>query len=365
MGKKVLVGMSGGVDSSVAALILKEQGYEVMGCTLRLYDNGDIGEDSESGCCSLDDVSDAESVCRKIGIDHITLNFTDRFRERVMRPFAEGYIKGEIPNPCVECNRRIKFDMMLRQAELLGFDLIATGHYAGTRQKDGKWQLIRPADKKKDQTYVLCFMTQYQLAHTVFPLWGTEKARIREIAGEKGLINSRKPDSQDICFVPTGDYAGFIERFSGYSSEEGDFISEDGEVMGRHSGYIKYTIGQRKGLGAAFGQPVYVTGKNPRGNTVTLSARALTAKSVYLREFNMISGETLTEPTAVSGKIRYNSAEQSAVIYPPDERGLYRVEFDEPVKNPAAGQTCALYCGERVIGGGIINGIKEADGYGC
>ncbi|MCM1579587.1 MAG: tRNA 2-thiouridine(34) synthase MnmA, partial [Ruminococcus sp.] len=264
--KKVLVGMSGGVDSSAAAVILKERGYDVTGCTLRLYDNADIGESKEKGCCSADDVSDAKSVCRKIGIDHITLNFGEYFKRHVMKPFAEEYIRGGIPNPCIECNRHIKFDMMLRQAELLGFDYIATGHYARIEERGGKYELHRSGDRRKDQTYVLCYMNQYRLGRTLFPLWDITKEQTRELAEARGLINSGKPDSQDICFVPDGDYVKFIERFSGHVPCGGDFLGEDGRVMGRHKGYVNYTIGQRKGLGAAFGRPVYVTGKDPEKN---------------------------------------------------------------------------------------------------
>ena len=355
--KKVLVGMSGGVDSSVAALLLMQQGYEVCGCTLRLYDNSVLGSEfSEGGCCSLSDVDDAKSVCRKIGADHITLNFTENFAKYVMKPFAESYIRGETPNPCIECNRHMKFDLMLRHAEMLGFDYIATGHYADIvyGEYSKRWLLKRPADRRKDQTYVLYSMTQHQLEHTLFPLYGMEKAEIRRIAEENDLINSRKPDSQDICFVPDGDYVSFIERYTGYKPKPGDFVSPTGEKIGRHSGLINYTIGQRKGLGVALGKAVYVTKKDFVNNTVTLDEYNLTEKCIYIRDVNMITVDNITELMEVTVKTRYSAREQEAVIYPPDDKGLVRVEFKDFAKDPASGQACVFYDYDNVVGGGII-----------
>lgn len=357
--KRVLVGMSGGVDSSAAALLLLEAGYEVTGCTLRLYDNDAAGVSGDGGCCSLSDVQDAKSVCRRLGIDHIVLNFTDDFGKYVMKPFSDSYIKGEIPNPCIECNRHIKFGLMLQRSELLGFDYIATGHYAGVMYKNGRLRLIRPKDRKKDQTYVLCCLDQHQLSRVIFPLSGYDKQEVRRIAEKHGFINSEKPDSQDICFVPAGRYVDFIQHYAGYEPVPGDFISPQGDVIGRHGGYIRYTIGQRKGLGAAFGRPVYVTDKDILNNTVTLSDNVLAADEIYLRDMNLIDMEYITEPVSGTAKIRYNSPEQEAVIYPPDDRGLYRVTFSEPAKNPAAGQYCVLYLGDRVLGGGIITEITR------
>lgn len=357
--KKVLVGMSGGVDSSAAALILKNQGYEVCGCTLRLYDNDVLGEGfAEGGCCSLSDVEDAKSVCRKIGIEHFTFNFTDDFGKHVMTPFAESYIKGLTPNPCIECNRHMKFDLMLRRAELLGFDFIATGHYAKSEfdEKSGRHVLKRAADRRKDQTYVLYSMTQEQLAHTLFPLFGLEKSEIRRLAEENGLVNSRKPDSQDICFVPDGNYSAFIERYTGYSPKQGDFIDPEGKKIGTHSGIIGYTVGQRRGLGVTFGKPVYVTAKNYSDNTVTLSENELRVKDLFLRSVNLISVEALEKPMNVTAKSRYSAHEQEAIIYPPDENGIMRVEFADFVRSPAPGQACVFYDGDIVVGGGEIIG---------
>lgn len=352
--KRVLVGMSGGVDSSAAALLLMEQGYEVCGCTMKLYS----GENEpEGGCCSLDDVNDAKNVCRKLGIEHHTFNMTKDFTKYVMTPFAESYINGETPNPCIECNKHLKFDAMLKRAELLGFDYIATGHYADVRYNKNteKWELHRSADIRKDQTYVLYNLTQYQLAHTLFPLNGMDKAHIRAIAEENGLITSHKPDSQDICFVPDGDYAAFIVRHTGYTSEQGDFIDSKGQKLGVHSGVINYTIGQRRGLGVTFGKPVFVTDKDAVKNTVTLGSREeLMHKRLNLKNINIISEDILTVPINVTAKARYNAKEQTAVLYPADKYGIALIEFDEPVRAPARGQACVFYSGDIVIGGGVI-----------
>lgn len=359
--KKVLVGMSGGVDSSAAALILKEQGYEVCGCTLRLYDNSVLGEGyAEGGCCSLSDVDDARSVCRKIGIDHVTLNFTDDFAKYVMKPFADSYINGETPNPCIECNKYMKFGTMLRRAELLGFDYIATGHYADVCYDDnrGRWLLKRSSDPRKDQTYVLYCMTQHQLEHTLFPLYGMEKKDVRRLAEEHGLVNSHKPDSQDICFVPDGDYVSFIERYTGYKPVSGEYVFSDGKRAGEHSGIINYTIGQRKGLGVTFGKPVFVTDKDPLSNTVTLGDEAeLFRRTLFLRDFNLIIADKLSEPMRVTAKSRYSAKEQSALLYPA-ENGIVRIEFDDPVRAPAKGQACVVYDGDIVVGGGVIARVE-------
>ena len=355
--KRVLVGMSGGVDSSAAAALLCDKGYEVCGCTLKMYDNSVFGEGyGEGGCCSLADVDDARSVCRKLGIDHITLNFTDEFGKHVMKPFADSYINGETPNPCIECNSHLKFDLMLRRAMLLDFDYIATGHYADIALKNGRYLLKRPADRRKDQTYVLYTLTQEQLAHTLFPLYGTDKPAIRQYAEERGLINFRKPDSQDICFVPDGDYAAFIRRYTGYEPKSGYFIDNSGNKIGTHSGIINYTIGQRRGLGVTFGKPVFVTAKDPERGTVTLSDEADLFKSVlFLRDVNLISLEKLTEPMKVTAKARYSAKEQEAVIFPV-ENGIMRAEFSSPVRAPAKGQACVFYDGDIVVGGGVIDG---------
>ncbi|MBQ5316954.1 MAG: tRNA 2-thiouridine(34) synthase MnmA [Oscillospiraceae bacterium] len=353
--KKVLLGMSGGVDSSVSAIRLIESGYEVCGCSLKLYDNETVSCDmKEGGCCSLADIEDAKSVCRRLGIDHITLNFSDVFEKYVIRPFAETYRSGQTPNPCIECNRHMKFDLMLEKALMLGYDHIATGHYAVVRQSDdsGRWELLRSADSRKDQTYVLYCLSQYQLGHTLFPLGDMEKADVRALAEKYGLINSHKPDSQDICFVPDGDYTAFIDTYLGERESGGVFADRDGNVMGTHPGVSGFTIGQRRGLGMAFGRPVFVTDKNASSGVVTLGDESdLFRKELILSDYNDVS-EVIGSEMRVTAKARYTAKEQSATAVRCDD-GV-RVIFDEPVRAPAPGQACVLYDGERVVGGGVI-----------
>ena len=306
---KVMVGMSGGVDSSVAAKLLIDSGYDVTGVTLKLFDRGHISEDFRT-CCSLSDVEDARSVCYRLGIDHFVFNFKEAFRKKVINQFTESYLNGKTPNPCIECNRHIKFDKMLRRAEELGFDYIATGHYAERvyDYKTNRYILKRPKDRSKDQTYVLYGLTQYQLSKTLFPLGEYEKSDIRRIAEAAGLINSRKPDSQDICFVPDGDYASFIKKNTGAEIKEGNFISADGDVIGRHKGIINYTIGQRRGIGISIGKPAYVTDKNALENTVTIGDESNLYKSeITAYDVNLISLDSISDEMRVTAKVRYLS----------------------------------------------------------
>ena len=356
--KKVMVGMSGGVDSSVAAMLLRRSGYEVMGVTLKLFSDEDISEAQKEGrtCCALSDVEDARSVAYRLGFEHIVFNFRDNFREHVMKQFADSYLCGRTPNPCIECNRHVKFDKMLRRAQELGYDYIATGHYAVVEYdgKSGRYLLKRSKDRSKDQTYVLYSLTQEQLAHTLFPLGGLEKTQVRELAEEAGLVNSNKPDSQDICFVPDGDYAAFIRRFTGCDTLCGKFVDMDGNVLGEHKGIINYTIGQRKGLGIALGHPAYVVKKDTEANTVTIGNEAdLYTKSLIADDFNLISVEKLEEPMGVTAKTRYSQKEQPAVVSYIGN-GEYRVEFDEPQRAVTSGQAVVLYDGDVVVGGGTI-----------
>ena len=257
MAEKVLVAMSGGVDSSVAAYLLQQQGYACIGVTMRLYENETAGIPRGHTCCSLDDVEDARTVAYDLGMPYYVLNFTEEFDEKVIRKFVQVYQNGGTPNPCIDCNRYLKFDHLLNRARELGCDYIATGHYVQRWQdENGRWGLRKNDDPGKDQSYVLYSLTQDQLAHTLFPLGGMHKDAVRAIAEEQGLCNARKHDSQDICFVPDGDYAAFLERYTGQPMQPGNFVDEQGHVIGRHKGAARYTIGQRKGLGLAMGAPV-------------------------------------------------------------------------------------------------------------
>lgn len=356
--KKVMVGMSGGVDSSVAAMLLREQGYDVMGVTLKLFSDEDISEAQKEGktCCALSDVEDARSVAYRLGFEHLVFNFKDNFREHVMKQFADSYLCGRTPNPCIECNRHVKFDKMLRRAMELDYDYIATGHYAVNEydEKSGRYLLKRPKDRSKDQTYVLYSLTQEQLSHTLFPLGTLEKTQVRELAEKAGLVNSNKPDSQDICFVPDGDYAGFIKRFTGADVPHGNFVDTEGKFLGEHKGIINYTIGQRKHLGISLGRPAYVVKKDVASNTVTVGDEAdLYTKSLVADDFNLISVPELTAPMRVTAKTRYSQTEQPAVVsYLGD--GKYLVEFDEPQRAPTSGQAVVIYDGDVVVGGGTI-----------
>ncbi len=355
---KILVGMSGGVDSSVAAKLLLDQGHEVSGVTLKLFSNDDIllAENMSRTCCALSDVQDAKDVAYKLGIEHFVYNFRDLFAEKVIATFVNTYLEGRTPNPCIDCNHYIKFDKLIERALLLGFDYVATGHYATvTRdEKSGRYILGRGRDRSKDQSYVLYTLTQQQLAHTVFPLGNLDKSAVREIAEKAGLINARKPDSQDICFVPGGNYPAFIDKMAPGKVKSGNFIDGEDRVIGTHRGISHYTIGQRRGIATAFGKPMYVSAKNAENNTVTLSENdGLFSSSVIAHDINLISMEKLDKAMPVTAKIRYNQVEQEAVITP-EENGLIRVDFAEPQRAVTPGQAVVFYSGDIVVGGGTI-----------
>lgn len=357
MKEKVMVAMSGGVDSSVAAALLLEQGYDVCGATLRLFDNGDIGiNDSTRTCCSLDDVEDARSVAYKLGIEHYVFNFGLTFKQEVIDRFAKAYEKGLTPNPCIDCNRYIKFGKLLERARLLERDMIATGHYV-RREYDkgsGRFLLKKAADPSKDQTYVLYVLKQDELAHTLFPLGGMTKERAREIAQKKGLINARKPDSQDICFVKDGDYAGFLENVWGVPSKVGDFIYKDGTNLGRHKGIIHYTIGQRKGLGISYKHPVFVLSKDPETNVVTLGENEdLFSYRLVAEDLNWIACESPATSLNVTAKARYSQREAKAIVHPLSATQAL-VEFEEKQRAITPGQAVVFYDGDVVVGGGTI-----------
>lgn len=356
MTKKALVAMSGGVDSSVAAYLTKEMGYNATGITLKLFDNEDIGETKEKTCCSLDDIDDARNVCRKIGIPYYVYNFKDSFKENVIDRFISAYENGTTPNPCIDCNRYIKFEKLIRRAEELEFDKVVTGHYSIIEYDEGadRFLLKKSADLSKDQSYVLYSLTQKQLSKTLLPLGNLTKSYVREIAESLNLINAKKHDSQDICFVPDGDYAKFIEQYTGRTYPNGNFVDENGNILGEHKGIIRYTVGQRKGLGLALPCPMYVKEKNLEENKVILCENhRLFSKELYASDINLISCDRIDKPMRVKARVRYNQPEQPATVEQTDNNTLH-ITFDEPQRAISKGQAVVLYDGEYVIGGGTI-----------
>lgn len=352
--EKALIGMSGGVDSSVAAYLTQQAGYSCIGATMKLYANQ--AEEPESSCCSVDDVEDARSVAHRLGIPFYVFNFSEDFRQQVMDTFVQAYENGLTPNPCIECNRYLKFGRFLRRAMELGCEKIVTGHYAQILRDpvSHRYLLKKAVDAAKDQTYFLYSLTQEQLAHTLFPLGSLTKEQVRAIAQEQGFINAKKHDSQDICFVPDGDYLSFMKRYTGREYPQGDYLDLQGNVVGTHKGAVGYTLGQRKGLGIALGAPVYVCGKDMQANTVSVGPNeALFRKALRACDWNWISIPALTEPIQVKAKARSRMAEQTATVYP-EANGFARVEFDEPQRALTPGQAVVLYDGDIVIGGGTI-----------
>lgn len=356
MAKKVVVGMSGGVDSSVAALLLLEQGYEVIGVTMQIWQKEtEEALEENGGCCGLSAVEDARRVAAQLGIPYYVMNFRREFETSVMDYFAREYCQGRTPNPCIACNRYVKWEALLQRSLKIGADYIATGHYAQIKQlPNGRYTLASAVTAAKDQTYALYSLTQQQLAHTLMPVGLYHKEEIRDMAAKRGLRVAGKPDSQEICFVPDKDYAGFIKREYHIKEEPGNFVSGDGRILGEHKGILHYTIGQRKGLGIAFGKPMFVAEIRPESREIVLAEdKELYTKVVYANHLNFMSMERIQGTKEANGKIRYNHQGAPCVVEQV-EKDVIRCEFLEPQRAVTPGQALVLYDGDYVLGGGTI-----------
>ncbi len=341
---RALIGMSGGVDSSVAVYLMKCAGFDCVGATMELY------------CV---DPTDAKAVAQRMEIPFHIFDFSHEFQAKVMDHFAQSYRDGLTPNPCVQCNRHLKFGAFLDKAKELDCDCIVTGHYARiARLENGRFCLQKAVDEAKDQTYFLYTMTQEQLAHTQFPLGSLTKAQAREIAEQQGFVNAKKRDSQDICFVPDGDYMAFLQEYTGEKGIPGNFLDENGKVVGTHRGAAAYTLGQRKGLGLAMGAPVYVCGKDMAANTVTVGPNeSLFRRELVASDLNWMAIEPIREPLHCKAKARSRMTEQAAAVYPMAD-GKVRAVFEEPQRALTPGQAIVFYDGDLVLGGGMIEDVK-------
>lgn len=350
MNDHVFVAMSGGVDSAVTAFLLKSAGYRCTGATMQLCG---------VTCGSEENVRDAKLIAESLGMDFFVFDYTEAFREQVILPFVSTYEQGGTPNPCIRCNANLKFGRLLAEARKAGASYIATGHYARVAFENGRYVLKKAADEAKDQSYVLYTLTQEQLACTLFPLGGLKKEETRRIAAEQGFANAKKAESQDICFIPDGDYASFIRDFSGRTYPLGDFVDKSGKKLGTHKGIIHYTVGQRKGLGLALPEPHYVCEKDVENNRVVLcTAKELPAAELIAKDFNWVSIAPPREPVRATVRTRYHQKEQPAVLTVLED-GRVHIRFDQPSPAAAPGQAAVAYDGENVLGGGTICPTKE------
>lgn len=348
MGKTVVVGLSGGVDSSAAAALLIDDGYEVIGVTMR-----HLPAETTNSCCGLDAIVDARRVAKKLGIPHHLVDVEEPFYEKVILPFEEAYLSGETPNPCALCNRNIKFGAMWEWARSQGADYLATGHYVRVREHEGQYQLMRAADKQKDQSYLMYTLGQEDLCHLIFPLGAMTKAESRDIAASRGLITAHKPDSQELCFVPKNDYQGYLRENRPDAVSPGDMVTRDGTVVGRHEGVAFYTVGQRRGLNIASSVPHYVTGLDAQTNRVMVGVREdAFERKVGVAAVHYVSGFTPEMPELGLAKIRYNMEPQRAVWRPQGSNAM--IEFDDAQWAVSPGQVAVLYQDDVLVAGGRI-----------
>ena len=353
---KVAAAMSGGVDSSVAAYLLKNDNHDVCGMTFRMTENGDFLNGSDSHCMTADDVTSAADTAKKLGIPYYVFNYGENFKRDVVDTFVQTYLEGGTPNPCVECNRFVKFGALLKRAEEMGYGHIATGHYARVEYDAacGRYQLKKAFDKAKDQTYFLYTLSQERLSKIIFPLGSFSKEEIREIARTNGFKSADRPESQDICFIKDGDYAAFIERYTGKADVPGDFVDPDGNVLGKHKGITHYTIGQGKHLGISIGRKAFVCAIDPKSRRITLGGNdMLMSSSLDANGVNIIAADRLPEGVRVSAKIRYGAKEAPVRVWQTDSDRIH-LEFDEPQRAVTRGQSVVLYDGDTVVGGGKI-----------